>query len=258
MLAATDGERELTDLRHIGQLLHHEATTERLGRHRPRPPGCARRIREAADDVHDEDRSRRLESDSAAVQVLTIHRCKGLRVPDRLLPVPVAAAVDPRRAAARVPRRGRRRPAHDRRGGPDRTGDMRRKEQHVAEVHGEALRLAYVALTRARHQTVCTGRARGTAASRRWPGCSSAPSSTPTQSSSLRARRGATSIARVQAIAADAPGTIAIERSTGGRGAARWTPASTTRSCWTCDGSAARSTAAWRRASYSGLTSACP
>ena len=31
LLSREDGERELTDLRHIGQLLHHEATTERLG-----------------------------------------------------------------------------------------------------------------------------------------------------------------------------------------------------------------------------------
>ena len=40
-----------------------------------------RRIAEAEDDTSDEERSRRLESDAEAVQVLTIHRSKGLEFP---------------------------------------------------------------------------------------------------------------------------------------------------------------------------------
>ena len=80
MLARPDGERTLTDLRHIGQLLHDEAVAGGLGS----PPwrrGCAAGSSEARQDVANEDRSRRLESDSEAVQVLTIHRSKGLEFP---------------------------------------------------------------------------------------------------------------------------------------------------------------------------------
>ena len=40
-----------------------------------------RRIAEAGEDTTDEERSRRLESDAEAVQVLTIHRSKGLEFP---------------------------------------------------------------------------------------------------------------------------------------------------------------------------------
>ena len=75
-----DGERRLTDLRHVGQLLHGAASAEKLGtaalavvaaRSGSRPPR----------QEGDEERSRRLESDAAAVQVLTIHRSKGLEFP---------------------------------------------------------------------------------------------------------------------------------------------------------------------------------
>ena len=104
--------------------------------------------------MHDEDRSRRLESDSAAVQVLTIHRCKGLEfpivycpflwqppyMPDEQLPVFHDAAAGDRRTIDV--------------GGPSHAGFADHQARHVAEVQGEALRLAYVALTRARHQTV--------------------------------------------------------------------------------------------------------
>ena len=79
--AAVDGERRLTDLRHVGQLLHAAAIDEQLGttalaawlrqphRRRRRPTRPTRSAR------------RRLESDAEAVQVLTIHRSKGLEFP---------------------------------------------------------------------------------------------------------------------------------------------------------------------------------
>ena len=81
VLAAADGERRLTDLRHVGQLLHAAAATEQLGTDRADRAGCGARIAEADRDVDDEERSRRLESDAEAVQVLTIHRSKGLEFP---------------------------------------------------------------------------------------------------------------------------------------------------------------------------------
>src|SRR4029077_497377 len=80
LLGTSDGERRLTDLRHVGQLLHAEATLEQLGA-TALTAWLRRRIDEATRDTANEDRSRRLESDSEAVQVLTIHRSKGLEFP---------------------------------------------------------------------------------------------------------------------------------------------------------------------------------
>ena len=80
VLATVDGERRLTDLRHVAQLLHAVAMDEQLGT--TALAGWLRsRIAEAATDTADEERSRRLESDAEAVQVLTIHRSKGLEFP---------------------------------------------------------------------------------------------------------------------------------------------------------------------------------
>jgi len=145
VLAVEGGERVLTDIRHIGQTLHAAAVQGSLG-----PAAVVewlqRRVREAVDDVADE-RSRRLESDADAVQVVTIHASKGLEFPivyvpyawDRNLP----DTSDPLRL-------------HDDDGrrlldvggvaGPD-YGE--RLLRHRAEELGEDLRLLYVAMTRA-------------------------------------------------------------------------------------------------------------
>ena len=120
VLARPDGERELTDLRHVAQLLHAAATTEQLGT-TALGAWLRRRIAEAADDTGDEERSRRLESDAEAVQVLTIHRSKGLEFPIVYFPYLWEPGYIPRSRARRLPRPRRRRPAHDRRrpGGRD-------------------------------------------------------------------------------------------------------------------------------------------
>ena len=85
VLSLTEGERWLTDLRHVGQLLHAVASAEHLGI-TALTAWLRQRILEAADDTGDEERSRRLESDADAVQVLTIHRSKGLQFPIVYLP----------------------------------------------------------------------------------------------------------------------------------------------------------------------------
>src|SRR5207249_4057048 len=85
ILAGREGERRLTDLRHVGQLLHAAASAEQLGI-TALTAWLRRRITEASDDTSDEERSRRLESDAEAVQVLTIHRSKGLEFPPAYLP----------------------------------------------------------------------------------------------------------------------------------------------------------------------------
>jgi exodeoxyribonuclease V beta subunit len=154
VLGESTGERSLTDLRHTGQLLHAAASAEQLG-----PTALTAwlrtRIGEAETDTADEERSRRLESDAEAVQVLTIHRSKGLEFPVVYLPFLWEAGYIPDKPP---------RPVffHDPEAEDERTIDValegggfaRHKEQFVREQRGEDLRLAYVALTRARHQAV--------------------------------------------------------------------------------------------------------
>jgi exodeoxyribonuclease V beta subunit len=151
VLGTRGGERYLTDVRHVGQLLHEEATTEGLG-----PTALVgwlrRRIAEADRDLDDVDRTLRLESDSEAVQVLTIHRSKGLEFPVVLCPF----LWDHYSSETALP------VFHDPDADLARTIDVAgegaefedHKVLHRQEERGEDLRLMYVALTRARHRTV--------------------------------------------------------------------------------------------------------
>jgi exodeoxyribonuclease V beta subunit len=150
LLATDDGERRLTDIRHIGQALHAAAVAGRLG-----PTAVVewlqRRINEAAEDAA-EERSRRLESDADAVQVVTIHGAKGLQFPVVYVPFGWDRHVrkDPDFLLL-----------HDTNGtrlldvgGLEGPGYADRKDRYVAEELGEDLRLLYVAMTRARCQVI--------------------------------------------------------------------------------------------------------
>jgi exodeoxyribonuclease V beta subunit len=148
MLATTDGERRLTDLRHIGQLLHAAAVADQLG-----PTALAGWLRARIDEGEgEEERTRRLESDDDAVQVLTVHRAKGAE-----FPIVYAPFLWPGWSPRDNP------PVYFHEGsGDERRLDVAREgpeydrhlRQNTIEQRGEDLRLAYVALTRARHQTV--------------------------------------------------------------------------------------------------------
>ena len=150
LLTKAQGERALTDLRHVAQLLHEVVTTEQLG-----TTALAAWLHTRMDDADEEggveDRSRRLESDAEAVQVLTVFRSKGLEFPIVYCPF----LWNPARIEERDP------PVfHDPDAGDRRTVDVSGEKQSRAvsrqrvELRGEELRLAYVALTRAKHQAV--------------------------------------------------------------------------------------------------------
>jgi exodeoxyribonuclease V beta subunit len=151
LLGLTNGERRLTDAGHIGELLHAEATSG------PREPAAlrawlSRRIDDAKGDQN-EERSRRLDSDADAVQILTVHRAKGLEFPIVYVPFPWSPSPAPRTQEPVVyhdPETGNRTLDV---GGPDGNPGWR---EHLDlarhEKRGEDLRNLYVALTRARHQ----------------------------------------------------------------------------------------------------------
>ncbi|MGA5305853.1 UvrD-helicase domain-containing protein [Nucisporomicrobium flavum] len=149
LLTRRTGERHLTDLRHIGMALHAAAVEGNLGLTAVNE-WLRRRIDDAPHDVSPE-RSRRLESDADAVQILTVHASKGLEYPVVFLPFGWDRFVG-KPDLLRL---------HDDTGnrvldvggptGPDFPTNSRR---HQAEEDGEDLRLLYVALTRAACQVV--------------------------------------------------------------------------------------------------------
>ncbi|WP_445151612.1 UvrD-helicase domain-containing protein [Baekduia sp. Peel2402] len=256
LLSVVGGERSLTDVRHVGELLHAAAVDGRLGI--TALAGWLRR-RMAADerDAGAEDRARRLESDAEAVQVLTIHRSKGLEFGVVYCPFlwdPFWIPDEPEPAVY-----------HDAARGDARTIDVSLDPRDAAfaahlaqdreEQRGEELRLAYVALTRAKHQAVVW-----------WASSFNARSSAfgrlvldPIDPSSSRGRGpGAEETAaeareRLAALVAASGGAIGLERSLVDKGA-RWSRPGTE----AVDLVAASFTRGfderWRRLSYSSIT----
>ena len=153
VLARARGERELTDLRHVGQLLHLEATAEQLGA-TALTAWLRQRIAEARRGQRNEDRSRRLDSDAEAVQVLTIHRSKGLEFPIVYCPFLWEAGWIIDRTSRRCSTTPRPTTSDDRRrqaNGPDFARPAGSTSPRSAARSSASL---YVALTRARHQAV--------------------------------------------------------------------------------------------------------
>ncbi len=147
LLAQVEGERLLTDLRHVGEAVHAAAMSEQFGL-TAALEWLRNRVRDAATDQSVE-RSRRLDSDAEAVQVVTVHASKGLEFPIVHVPFGWDRHVD----SAKVPL------FHDedgRRvrnvGGSNAPGFGADQRQNNVEEFGEDLRLLYVAMTRAQAQ----------------------------------------------------------------------------------------------------------
>ncbi|MEE2672305.1 MAG: exodeoxyribonuclease V subunit beta, partial [Myxococcota bacterium] len=146
LLRRADGERRVTNLLHLGELLHAAGVEARLG---PQALlhwfGRRRREAEGTNAVLAEDAQLRLESDAEAVQLVTVHRSKGLQYPVTVCPF-LWEGIAPRKDPFVL--------FHDSQSGElvlDAGGSDESKARALEEAHEERLRLAYVALTRARH-----------------------------------------------------------------------------------------------------------
>jgi exodeoxyribonuclease V beta subunit len=152
LLSRPDGRRRLTDLVHVGELLHARGQAERLGVN-----GLRAWLRQAAaaaaagpEPAPDHPAARRLERGDDAVQILTVHGAKGLEFGVVLAPylwdVPGG---EPTTRDVHDPSDGRRRLAV---GCDERDEDQRRfRDLHLQQREEEERRLAYVAVTRAVH-----------------------------------------------------------------------------------------------------------
>ncbi|HET7689457.1 MAG TPA: UvrD-helicase domain-containing protein [Nocardioidaceae bacterium] len=252
ILAEEGGERLLTDLRHIGQMLHAEVT--RKGLRAAALVGWLReRIADAAVDL-DQERSRRLDSDAKAVQVTTVHTAKGLEFPVVYAPF-LWWRMEPWGAEEvlllhdSVGRRVRDV------GGPSGPGYASRRSRHDQEAIDESLRLAYVALTRASSALVTWWAP--TWHTRRAPlhrllfrpeghvGPLPLEVFVPTDDAVIRER--------LDAFAAGHPGSISVETAAFEPGV-RWTPPVTSPSGLDVRRLTRSLDLDWTRTSYSGLT----
>jgi len=151
LLTRTGGERRLTDLEHVAELLNRVSVREQLGMAALTGWLRARITAASREGAHGDERTRRLDSDAASVQVLTIHRSKGLEFPVVYCPFLWEPGYIPEDGPVTF---------HDDSGlrgidvSLEGSGYKAHRNRYVAEERGEDLRLAYVALTRARHRAV--------------------------------------------------------------------------------------------------------
>ena len=149
LLAGVDGERMLTDLRHLGELLAAEETREHGLEGLLAWFATIRRDKGDDDTAATDARQLRIESDAARVQIATIHASKGLEYP--VVYLPLAWRVQDL-SGPRAPRVLRFR---------DDAGRLcidvgsaefvAHRARHHRDALDERLRLLYVALTRAVH-----------------------------------------------------------------------------------------------------------
>ncbi len=140
------GERDLTDYRHLAEILHAQHTDGLRGQ------ALVSWLAESvALGSAGSDRIRRLETDRHAVQIMTVHKAKGLQFPVVLLPEAADLWVpdDDEDNCLAFHEGGRR--VLDL-GGRDAPGRAERLQAHAAEQAEDRLRSLYVAVTRAQSQ----------------------------------------------------------------------------------------------------------
>ncbi|HHU38170.1 MAG TPA: UvrD-helicase domain-containing protein [Propionibacterium sp.] len=151
LLTRPDGERLVTDHRHLAELLHRQVVGTRAGRARDLAAWLV--AEREGSSLGGGDSTRRRDTDADAVQVMTIHRAKGLQWPVVLLPEVThqreadrdtgRQLVLPRGDGRLLDVAGRRTPARE-----------DRWERWRTEEGDEALRALYVGLTRAQSRVV--------------------------------------------------------------------------------------------------------
>ena len=153
VLAHPDGDRSVTDLDHLAELLRTQT-----GRTRPGVAAllAVLNVDPEADpnaEFEGDLASRRVASEAEAVQIMTVWVAKGLEFPITCVPT---MWTGPRSSPVvyQDPGVGRAYDLAKGDGWPDKAGAKRRLAQYERERAGEELRLLYVALTRARHQTI--------------------------------------------------------------------------------------------------------
>ncbi len=256
VMGRTDGERYLTDLRHVSQALHEAAVTEGLGT-AALTAWLRARIAEVG-AVFTDERTRRLETDAAAVQVVTVHGAKGLEfgvvyVPfawDRFEP-------DDQELFAFHDDRGQR-VLHL--GGIGSPGFVDARARSRDEELGEDLRLLYVALTRARHQVVVhwTPTKRNTTSGplTRLLLADRTLGDEPGRTARPDAMRDDAARSAFEAVAARSGGTVVVEQVDARPKGERWAPGARPAVDLAVATAAHLPDREWRRASYSALTAA--
>lgn len=256
VLARADGERYLTDLRHVTQALHEAAVTEGLGT-AALTAWLRARIAEVG-SVFTDERTRRLETDAAAVQVVTVHAAKGLEFGVVYVPFGWERfESDDQELFAFHDDRGQR-VLHL--GGVGSPGFVDAKARWRDEELGEDLRLLYVALTRARHQVVVhwtpTKRSTGSGPLTRLLLADRMLGGEPGRHARPDAMRDDAVRSAFEAVAARSGGTVVVEQVDARPKGDRWSPGARAGSDLALAAATHLPDREWRRASYSALTAA--
>ena len=155
VLGAADGDRNMTDLDHLVELLQGLSPGGRSGVAGLLSVLDTELPHEDDTEVDGDVSARRIASEAASVQIMTVWAAKGLEFPVVCLPTLWRPPRENEPVVYVDPDSGRR--TFDLSAGadwPDEEQARTRRQWGADESAGERLRLLYVALTRARHQTV--------------------------------------------------------------------------------------------------------